>query len=155
MHMHQLADMSDEPILDPDLSNLIARTCLCQHVQRAGRKIGRRFDDAVRPLGINNWQFTILMALSRLLEPTMGELADALGMDRTTLTKNLKPLARDGLLSIAADPADARIRHVGLTPAGQALLAQAAERWKLAQGSFTDRLSQGELANLLSLLNKL
>src|SRR5438128_9506101 len=81
-------------------------TCLCLHVQRAARALARRFDEALRPLGLTNGQFSVLMSLNRPKPPGMGPVADLLAMDRTTLTAALKPLERHGLVEIAVDPAD-------------------------------------------------
>ncbi|MBV8653455.1 MAG: MarR family transcriptional regulator, partial [Alphaproteobacteria bacterium] len=64
-------------------------------VQHAARAIGKRFDVALRPTGLNNWQFSMLVALTELRAPTIKQLSEALGMDRTTVTKCLRPLERD------------------------------------------------------------
>src|SRR5579862_9335256 len=88
--------------------------CLCLHVQRAARVLARRFDEVFRPVGLTNGQFSLLMSLNRA-EPTgMGAVAVLLGMDRTTLTAALKPLERDGLLTVTIDPADRRGRLLAL-----------------------------------------
>jgi DNA-binding MarR family transcriptional regulator len=146
--------MSVSPALDDATIDLIANTCLCQRIQRAGRLIGRRFDEAFRPLGINNWQFSVLIALKYLGSPTIGELADALGMDRTTVTKNLKPLSRRALLQVSADEHDARARRIVLTEAGEAILAAAGDGWHRAQQSVTARIPPEELAVLASSLER-
>ena len=73
-------------------------TCLCLHVQRAARAVARRFDIALRPLGLTNGQFSLLMSLNRPKPPGMASVAALLAMDRTTLTANLKPLERRGLV---------------------------------------------------------
>lgn len=85
-------------------------TCLCLHVQRAARALARRFDEALRPVGLTNGQFSLLMALNRPGPAAMGPVARLLAMDRTTLTAALKPLERLGLVAIEADPADRRSR---------------------------------------------
>jgi DNA-binding MarR family transcriptional regulator len=108
--------------------------CLCLHVQRAARAVARRFDDALRPLGLTNGQFSLLMSLNRPEPPTMGETSSLLAMDRTTLTANLKPLERRGLLKVAVDREDKRSRRLKLTSAGRALLAEALPVWKRTQG---------------------
>jgi DNA-binding MarR family transcriptional regulator len=146
--------MSVSPALDDATVALIANSCLCQRIQRAGRIIGRRFDEAFRPLGINNWQFSILIALKYLGSPTIGELADALGMDRTTVTKNLKPLSRRTLLRVSADEHDARARRITLTEAGEAILAEAGDGWRQAQQSVTAHIPPEEFAVLASSLER-
>ena len=77
--------------------------CLCLHVQRAARALARRFDEVLRPLGLTQGQFSLLMSLNRPEPPSMGGVAALLAMDRTTLTANLKPLERRGLVKIAVD----------------------------------------------------
>jgi len=79
---------------------LVRDSCLCLHVQRAARALARRFDDALRPIGLTNGQFSLMMSLNRPAPPTMGAVAALLAMDPTTLTAALKPLRRRGLLRI-------------------------------------------------------
>jgi DNA-binding MarR family transcriptional regulator len=105
-------------------------TCLCLHVQRAARALARRFDDALRPAGLTSGQFSLLMALNRPDPPRMGEVAALLAMDRTTLTANLKPLERRGLLRVTMDAVDKRGRRLVLMPAGRAALAAALPLWE-------------------------
>jgi len=109
---------------------LVRDSCLCLHVQRAARALARRFDDAFRPLGLTNGQFSLLMSLNRPEPPGMASVAALLAMDRTTLTAALKPLQRRGLLHIAADPEDRRARLMTLTPRGRRLLTRAIPIWK-------------------------
>lgn len=104
-------------------------TCLCLHVQRAARALARRFDEALRPVGLTNGQFSLLMSLNRPEPAGLGGVASLLAMDRTTLTAALKPLERRGLLTIAPDPKDGRARVLSLTADGRALLAQALPIW--------------------------
>ena len=105
-------------------------TCLCLHVQRAARALARRFDEALRPVGLTNGQFSLLMALNRPEPAAMGPVARLLAMDRTTLTAALKPLERDGLVAIEADAADRRGRLLSLTGKGEEALASAVPIWR-------------------------
>lgn len=114
-------------------------TCLCLHVQRAARALARRFDAVLAPLGLTNGQFSLLMSLNRPQPPGLGDVATLLVMDRTTLTANLKPLARRGLMKIAVDKQDRRSRRLMLTAAGRALLGTAYPLWKAAHAE-TERL---------------
>ena len=104
--------------------------CLCLHVQRAARALARRFDDALRPVELTSGQYSLLMSLNRPQPPTIGSVAELLAMDRTTLTANLKPLKRRGLLKIAVDKDDKRSRRLIITAAGRALLHRAYPLWK-------------------------
>jgi DNA-binding MarR family transcriptional regulator len=104
--------------------------CLCLHIQRAARAVARRFDEALRPFGLTNGQFSLLMSLNRPEPPTISEVSALLAMDRTTLTANLKPLSRRGLLEILADEKDRRSRRLKLTDAGRDVLAAALPVWR-------------------------
>jgi DNA-binding MarR family transcriptional regulator len=109
---------------------LVRDSCLCLHVQRAARALGRRFDEALRPFGLTNGQFSVLMSLNRPDPPPMGPVASLLAMDRTTLTAALKPLERRGLVEISPDPSDRRSRILKLTREGRQLLARAVPVWQ-------------------------
>jgi DNA-binding MarR family transcriptional regulator len=109
---------------------MVRDRCLCLHVQRAARVLARRFDDALRPHGLTNGQFSLLMSLNRPEPPPMGPVATLLGMDRTTLTAALKPLERRELVQITPDLSDARSRILKLTAKGRKLLAEALPIWK-------------------------
>lgn len=122
--------------------------CLCLQVQRAARALARRFDDAFRPVGLTSGQFSLLMALNRPDPPTMGQVAAVLAMDRTTLTANLKPLEKQGLLAVAPDPADRRVRRLSLTPAGRAALTRALPIWEATQAELHARLGEQDVAAL-------
>ncbi len=104
-------------------------TCLCLHVQRAARALARRFDEALRPAGITSGQFSLLMSLNRPQPPSIGSVAALLAMDRTTLTANLKPLQRRGLVEVDVDPEDRRGRLLSLTRTGRKLLRAAMPIW--------------------------
>ena len=113
--------------------------CLCLHLQRAARTVARRFDAAFRPLGLTSGQFSLLMSLNRPEPPAMGSVAALLAMDRTTLTANLKPLQRRGLVKVTIDNADRRSRRLALTPAGRSLLTAAVPIWRKTHADI-DRL---------------
>jgi DNA-binding MarR family transcriptional regulator len=105
-------------------------TCLCLHAQRAARALARRFDEALRPIGLTNGQFSLLTALNRPQPPAIGPVAQLLAMDRTTLTAALKPLERDGLVAIGTDPKDRRNRLLTLTKKGHGVLVAAVPIWR-------------------------
>jgi len=128
----------------------VARTCLCLHVQRAARVVGRRYDQALRPLDLTIGQFSILMFLSRPQPFGMAELAEALGMDRTTLTAALKPLQRRRLLRLDQDPEDRRARRITLTQAGRTLIAEATPVWEQAQAELSRAVPGTDLDRLRS-----
>ena len=119
----------------------IRDSCLCLHVQRAALVIARRFDDALRPFDLTNGQFSLLVSLNRPDPARMAAVASLLAVDRTTLTANLKPLARRGLLKTAIDKADRRSRTIALTPKGRKLIRDAYPVWQRTHDVQEKRLS--------------
>jgi DNA-binding MarR family transcriptional regulator len=115
--------------------------CLCLHTQRAARALARRFDRALRPAGLTNEQFSLLMALNRPAPAAMGEVAALLGADRTTLTALLKPLVRQGLATVDADAKDRRLRRLALTAEGRVRLAAAMPIWTSTHGALEAELA--------------
>ena len=109
---------------------LVRDTCLCLHVQRAARALVRRYDEALRPVGLTSGQFSLLMSLNRPEPPNIAQVASLLAMDRTTLTANLKPLERRGFVQAGMAATDKRQRALTLTPAGRSVLAAAVPIWQ-------------------------
>ncbi|MFP2906908.1 MarR family winged helix-turn-helix transcriptional regulator [Pyxidicoccus sp. 3LFB2] len=118
--------------------------CLCLAAQRAARTLARRFDEALRPVGLTSGQFSLLMSLNRPEAPSISSVAGLLAMDRTTLTANLKPLERRGLMKTTVDPADRRGRLLTLTQAGRALLKAAVPIWERTHAEVDQLLTQPE-----------
>lgn len=104
--------------------------CLCLAAQRAARALARRFDAALRPVGLTNGQYSLMMGLNRPEPPTLGAVAALLAMDRTTLTAALKPLERRGLVESRPDPDDRRSRRLSLTEEGRRVLTDALAIWR-------------------------
>ena len=109
--------------------------CLCLHAQRAARALARRFDEALRPAGLTSGQFSLLMSLNRPRPPAMAPVAKLLAMDRTTLTAALKPLQRQGFVTIDIDPADRRGRLLTLSVKGRETLAAAVPIWRMTHAA--------------------
>ncbi|MCE8006635.1 MarR family winged helix-turn-helix transcriptional regulator [Aestuariivita sp.] len=122
--------------------------CLCLHLQRAARAIGRRFDTALRPVGLTHGQYSLLVSLNRPDPPKIRDLAQFLAMDRTTLTANIKPLERRGLLTMWKDPKDRRNRRLALTEAGRNLLAEAVPIWRQTHDEVDRTLNNSDSAPL-------
>jgi DNA-binding MarR family transcriptional regulator len=127
--------------------------CLCLHAQRAARALARHFDQAFRPFGLTNGQFSLMMSLNRPEPPAMAAVAQFLAMDRTTLTAALKPLVRRRLVRTAADPEDKRSRRLSLTPKGRAVLAHAASVWEATHAALEAGLPQSDPEQLRKGLN--
>jgi DNA-binding MarR family transcriptional regulator len=118
--------------------------CLCLHAQRAARALSRRFDEAFRPYGITSGQFSLMNGLNRPEPPTIGAVAELLVMDRSTVTANLKPLERAGLVTVAVDERDRRGRRVALTDAGRAMLGQATPVWIREHAAVEGEIGDGD-----------
>lgn len=118
----------------------IRDTCLCLATQRAARALARRFDAALRPFGLTNGQFSLMVALNRPEPPPIGHLAPFLAMDPSTLTAAVKPLERRGLLRLIPDAQDRRSRRVQITPEGVALLRAAIPAWRATHAALDEGL---------------
>src|ERR1700722_15865780 len=134
---------------------LVRDSCLCLHVLRAARALARCFDNALRPLGLTNGQFSLMVSLNRPPARTIGAVAPLLAMDRTTLTAALKPPRRHSLIKVTTDPDDPRARLLQLTPQGRKLLARAVPVWKTTHASVEARLGPGEAHRLRETLHTL
>ena len=140
--------MPDDDLLPFELTHKVRDSCLCLDVQRTARALARRYDEALRPTGLTNGQFSILMSLNRPRPPTIRDIARLLAMDRTTLTAALKPLERRGLLTVSVAERDRRSRHLALTAAGRALMAEAVPLWMNAQAETERLLAASDVARL-------
>jgi DNA-binding MarR family transcriptional regulator len=147
------ARVSVNPTFETTLQ--VRDTCLCLHAQRAARAIARRFDIALKPVGITSGQFSLLMSLNRPEPPNLSSVASLLAMDRTTLTANLKPLERRRLVETAADSTDARARLLRLTPGGRTILAKAVPVWRHLHAEIEKELSDPDYLRAgLNILSK-
>jgi len=122
--------------------------CTAQRLRRATRTIGRIFDQALAPSGLRETQFSLLIALSLFGEAPLLRVAEELGLDRTTLTRNLQPLERAGLVS-SSPGKDQRVRLLRLTTAGQRALQRAYPLWEEAQSTVVKALGRGRWMTLL------
>jgi len=135
----------------PDLSRYLepAQGCVCFNIRKSARAITQLYEDALRPTGLRATQFTLLVATRVMGTATINSLAKALVMDRTTLTRNLKPLENQGLIRVLPGKTDRREREVTLTITGQDTLAEALPLWKKVQQHVVDELGQGRVTRLL------
>lgn len=147
--------MARVPTTTLETTHLIRDCCLCLHVQRAARALARRFDDALRPIGLTNGQFSLLVSLNRPKPPGMTAVAKLLVMDRTTLTAALKPLRRRGLVRVTPDPEDRRGRLMALTNKGRRVLARAVPVWRNTHEEVEALLRDGDTDRLRSNLRAL
>ena len=137
------------------VTHQVRDSCLCLHAQRAARALARRFDEELAAVDLSSGQFSLLISLNRPEPPSLGAVAKLLAMDRTTLTANLKPLQRRGLVKVAPASEDRRSRLLQLTPAGKRLLAKAVPIWRRTHRALDRGFSHAKLdalrAGLLAL----
>jgi DNA-binding MarR family transcriptional regulator len=138
--------MTATPINRGDLCNNLA-------LRKAARYIGATYDKALASVGLRATQFSILQKLSADGEMTITHLADMIAMDRTTMASNLKPLAREGLVTVETSAADRRARIVSLTPDGLSRMKAALPLWESVQAQFEERFGTGEAAELRASLD--
>ena len=128
--------------------------CICTHLRRAARGVSRHYDEALEGFGINVAQFSLLRHLQRLDQPSISTLAEAMGLDRSTLGRNLRVLEADGLVALA-EGSDLRNRLVLLTEQGRARLSAATPAWEQAQASLVSNLGEHQRDELVRLLAQL
>ena len=131
-------------------ARLMADECLCFRARRASRALTRIYDAALRPVGLQATQLTLLnaVALSEAEGRPMSEVAEFLGMDPTTLSRNIRPLEAAGLIRLEGTPGDARVRLARITPRGGRLIARALPLWRRAHGRILAALGPDVAAEL-------
>jgi DNA-binding MarR family transcriptional regulator len=121
-------------------------------LRKAARYLGATYDKALAPVGLRGTQFSILQKLGAHGEMTITSLADMIAMDRTTMASNLKPLAREGLVTVEPSATDRRARIVTITPDGLARLKAAVPLWEAVQARFEDSFGADDAVQLRSSL---
>lgn len=119
----------------------VARACTCANLRKASRAVTQIYDGALAPSGLKTTQFTLLVTSHLMGASTINELAGEMAMDRTTLSRNLKPLVRKGLLLVRPGE-DGRARLVRISPAGERALGEAYPLWARAQGMVVGALGE-------------
>ena len=122
--------------------------CTCANLRRATRLVTQAYDTALQPTGLRATQFTRLAALAKRGDMPLTRLAKTLVMDRTTLTRNLKPLLGKGLIRVEQE-ADQRVRRIRLTEDGMKVFEEALPYWQAAQTRFVEGLGQERWSSLL------
>ena len=128
--------------------------CNVSAAKKAARRLCLMYDTVLAPTGLKSTQYGILSELNSrgAALPTVRELAEELVMDRSTLGQNLRPLERDGLVTLLTDPKDRRNRLIALTRSGLGKFKEAAKYWKIAQDRFEATFGEQEATNLRSVL---
>jgi DNA-binding MarR family transcriptional regulator len=126
--------------------------CNCFVVRSAARHVTQLYDQFLAPVGLHVTQFSILAKLKRLGPMTINGMAKEMVMDRTTLSRNVLPLERDGLIKIEASATDGRAKELHLTKAGERRLLAGREAWAQAQAQFDDRFGAKRAADFRTML---
>jgi DNA-binding MarR family transcriptional regulator len=127
--------------------------CVCSTVRAASRFITQLYDDALAPLHLTITSYSLLVKVDGLGTPSMNELAESASMDRSTLSRNLKPLL-DGKLIGVKSGADRRRKEFSITPAGRAALAAAYPKWQDVQIRFRRAYGAREAKDLTAMLGR-
>jgi DNA-binding MarR family transcriptional regulator len=117
-------------------------------LRKAARYLGATYDKALVSVGLRATQFSILQKLSAHGEMTITGLADMIAMDRTTMASNLKPLVREGLVTVEPSAADRRARIVTITPDGLSRMKAALPLWQAVQARFEESFGADEAVQL-------
>lgn len=133
--------------------------CTCLRLRRASRKLTQIYDHLLGAAGLTVNQFGLLAQLygadkSRPTGLSMGTIADRLGLDPTTLNRNLKPLHVQGLVKDAIDAADRRVRIIRITEKGRRTLERAMPLWRQAQTQVARAMGEEAIAALNGLLDQ-
>jgi DNA-binding MarR family transcriptional regulator len=129
--------------------------CLCHNLRKTSRLLTQYYDEMLRPSGIRITQFTLMAAVQQMKESAFVPLSEYLGMDRTTLARNVELLQREGLVETAAGATDRRQQIVWLTAKGESVLQAAMPLWETAQRRALKQLNSGQASELLGELGKL
>jgi DNA-binding MarR family transcriptional regulator len=133
---------------------MLPTVCLCTQLRRASRGVTRIYDDALAEVGLGAAQFSLLRHVQRLGQPSISVLAEAMGLDRSTLGRNLRVLQEQGLLRLG-EGNDQRSREILLSEEGVQRLQQALPLWARAQDELSARLGDGRRSELMQLLDEL
>jgi DNA-binding MarR family transcriptional regulator len=123
----------DGHLADPAF--LACRGCACAGLRRASRAVTQHYERAFRGTGLRGTQFTLLTVLTQTGPLPLSGLASEAGLERTTLTRNLRLLQDKGFVRVGSSDADRRVRRVELTRAGHAAAVRGLPAWRKAQAS--------------------
>ncbi|WP_415890701.1 MarR family winged helix-turn-helix transcriptional regulator [Neptuniibacter sp. SY11_33] len=125
--------------------------CINFSLRKAVRVLNRIYDQYLAEAGLTGGQFSILFVVHELDVATNKKLQSILVLDQTTLTRNLKPLLREGYLSSVPSVTDRRQKNLSLTPEGKAKFLEAREQWFKAQQKIYKELGPELSEQLISL----
>jgi len=127
--------------------------CSCFYLRRAARLVTRQYAETMKSTGLKSGQFSILASLSHQGIQTITELAERMGLERTSLSRALRPLEKDGLISITEEQ-EKRRRFVELTKQGRAIYKKSLPLWNEAQSQYRNQLGEQDMKVLKDLLGR-
>ena len=136
------------------LSSTPPNVCTAARVRKASRRVSQIYDRELEAYDLTVTQFGLLVQLRAAPGAAIGALAESMVMDATTLSRNLRPLERRGLVTAEADKDDGRVRKLRLTPAGRATLERAMAGWRAAQDQIATALGVEETKALNAALDR-
>lgn len=144
--------MSESNELDPGTWEHVLQVCGCSNLRRAARSVTQLYDDILQPTGLRSTQVVLLVNLAAEHELSFSRLARELLLSPSTLSRNIRPLERDGLVEI--DDSGKRGKLARLTPEGKQALLNAVPYWQKAQEKFTGLIGSGSWDDLRERLTK-
>lgn len=139
-------------VTEPINYRLINPKCSCFNLRKATRAVTQFYDHCLEPAGIRATQFTLLISMASVSARTLTEMATSLVMDRTTLTRNLKPLEKLNLIQ-TIEPRDKRSKAYCLTDKGREVLVRSVPLWQMAQHKLISGLGEERYERLLKELD--
>ena len=139
--------------ITPTLASDAPANCTCFNLRKAARAVTQAYDEALKSTGLRVTQVQLLWVISEAGPAPITELAKRMVMDRTTLTRNLKPLIEKNLLEVRGS-VDQRRRPIALTEDGRALLERARPLWNKVQSRLVQGLGKDGWNDLLRRLNQ-
>ena len=136
------------------IESYTVESCACQKVRVAARAVTRAYDDALRQVGLRATQLAVLVAVGSEGAVSITALAKLMGMDRSTLTRNLRPLEREGFVAVGLE-GWRRSRTLRITNTGRNRLHEALPHWKRAQDTLRRKLGDQNWARVHDHLDQL
>ena len=135
-------------LVTPNRMEASAQICACFALRKTARAVTQFYDTALKPSGLRTTQYSLLVNVARDEPVGVSFLAEAMGMDQTTVTRNVRVLVSQGLLERVRGR-DRRVRLLSQTDAGRMAMARAEPLWRAAQAEFLSKMGHSDWASLL------
>ena len=136
-------------------SNNYKSPCLYFNLRKAARLMGLVYDRHFRQIGLRGTQYSLLMAIERLEGPSVGELSEALGLEQSTVTRNIELLIQKCYVESNSDVSDSRRRILAVSRTGRDKITEAGPVWEAAQKELISRLGEKDTTKLIKMMDKL